>query len=84
MVWGAISEKGKIPLIFVDRGVKINKEYYQREKLESVLKPEARRLFPEGGWPFQQNSTPETQGKTEPRVLKSCLPEFHQLKRMAA
>lgn len=28
MVWGAISKRGKLPLLFIDRGVKINKEYY--------------------------------------------------------
>ena len=69
MVWGAISEKGKLALIFIDRGVKMNKEYYQREILYSVLKPEVRQLFPEGGWAFQQDSAPERHGKSEPRVV---------------
>jgi len=71
MVWGTTSEKGKIPLIFIDRGVKINQEYYQRNNLESVLKPEARRLFPEGGWIFQQDSAPAHKAKVNQEWSKS-------------
>ena len=76
MVWGAISEKGKLRLIFIDRGVKINKEYYQREILESVLKPEARRLFPEGGWTFQQDSAPAHKAKVNQEWCKVNCPSF--------
>ena len=34
MVWAAISKRGKFPLIFIERGVKINANYY----LEEILK----------------------------------------------
>jgi hypothetical protein len=39
MVWAGITTTGKIPLYFVDPGVKINKEVDQREILEGVLLP---------------------------------------------
>ena len=48
MVWAAISYNGKLPLVFIDRGVKINTEYYQQEDLEAHLKPEASQLHPKG------------------------------------
>ncbi|CAD5206963.1 unnamed protein product [Bursaphelenchus okinawaensis] len=44
MGWAGICASGKIPLIFVDEGVKINKEVYQRDILESVVLPWARKL----------------------------------------
>lgn len=34
MVWGAVSSRGKLPLLYIEKGVKINQEYY----LENVLK----------------------------------------------
>jgi hypothetical protein len=34
MVWGAISKKERLPLVFIDRGVKVNGEYYKTEVLE--------------------------------------------------
>ena len=39
MVWAGICASGKTPLIFVDPGVKINKEYYLTEILQGVLQP---------------------------------------------
>uniref|UniRef100_A0A673A9W4 Paired domain-containing protein n=1 Tax=Sphaeramia orbicularis TaxID=375764 RepID=A0A673A9W4_9TELE len=56
MVWGAICSSGVLQLKFVDPGTKVNKEYYINEVLESVLLPEARRLYPDGDWIFQQGS----------------------------
>lgn len=38
MVWGAVSKKGKLPLIFIEKGVKINAKYYEKEILDGVLK----------------------------------------------
>jgi inhibitor of nuclear factor kappa-B kinase subunit alpha len=45
MVWGAVSAKGKFPLIFIDPGVKVDKAFYQRVILEQVVKPEGQRIF---------------------------------------
>jgi hypothetical protein len=44
MVWGAISKKGRLSLVFIDRGVKINAEYYKTEVLERILLTEAQKL----------------------------------------
>jgi inhibitor of nuclear factor kappa-B kinase subunit alpha len=48
MVWGTVSGKGKFPLVFVEPGVKVNQEYYQRAILERVVKPEGQRVFGNG------------------------------------
>jgi hypothetical protein len=37
MCWGVISKKERIALVFIDRGVKINSEYYKTEVLEKNL-----------------------------------------------
>ena len=36
MVWAAITADGRSPLEFIDRGVKINAEYYRESMLESA------------------------------------------------
>lgn len=52
MVWAAIGWNGKIPLKFVDKGVKINKEYYLNEILISTLSPNVASIYPNGQWTF--------------------------------
>jgi hypothetical protein len=32
MVWSAILRKGRLPLVFIDRGLKINSEYYTEKR----------------------------------------------------
>jgi len=54
MVFGAFSKKGKIPLKFIDRGVKINKEYYKRHVLQDLVVPEAEKMYGEEPYVFQQ------------------------------
>ena len=39
MVWATITADGRNPLVFIDRGIKINAEYYRENKLEGALKP---------------------------------------------
>ena len=39
MLWAAITADGRSPLVFIDRGVKINEEYYGENMLEVALKP---------------------------------------------
>ena len=46
MVRGAVSHNGKLPLVFIDKGVKINGAYYQSEILQSQLEPNADELYP--------------------------------------
>ena len=43
MVWAAVSQAGKSPLVFVPEGVKINKETYIETILEQTLKPWAKK-----------------------------------------
>jgi hypothetical protein len=45
MVWGAISRKGRLPLVFIDQGVKINAEYYKTEVLERIVLLEAQKTY---------------------------------------
>lgn len=76
MVWGAVSHNGKLPLIFVDKGTKINAEFYQREILAAHLKPEADRLYPNADWCFQQDSAPSHKAKVNQTWCKSNCPNF--------
>ncbi|KAL6742892.1 hypothetical protein Aduo_015991 [Ancylostoma duodenale] len=39
MVWDGLTSNGKILLVFVDTGVKINKDIYPKSFLDTVLKP---------------------------------------------
>lgn len=58
MVWAAISPRGKFPLIFIEKGVKINANYYVEEVLKKNLKPNAEKLFQDDYYCFQQDGAP--------------------------
>lgn len=45
MVWGAVCKRGKLPLVFIDKGVKINAEYYKTEVLEKNVAPNLKMMF---------------------------------------
>ncbi|CAD5209656.1 unnamed protein product [Bursaphelenchus okinawaensis] len=64
MVWASICASGKISLIFVDEGVKINKKVYQRDILEAVVLPWSREHFKNTKWTFQQDSAAAHKAKT--------------------
>ena len=64
MVWGAVSSRGKFPLVFVESGVKINAAYYREEILEGCLKAEAQRVFGQGKGTFQHDSAPANKAKS--------------------
>ncbi len=55
MVWAGITRDGKTPLIFIDKGVKINKEVY-KEMLEDKVIPWSKTHFGNQYWTFQQDS----------------------------
>lgn len=76
MVWGAVSHNGKFPLKFIEKGVKVNAEYYITEILESHLKPEVQRLYPDGDWIFQQDSAPAHKATVTQEWLKTNCPDF--------
>uniref|UniRef100_A0A672ZGG9 Tc1-like transposase DDE domain-containing protein n=1 Tax=Sphaeramia orbicularis TaxID=375764 RepID=A0A672ZGG9_9TELE len=76
MVWGAICSSGALQLKFIDPGTKVNKEYYINEVLESVLLPEARRLYPDGDWIFQQDGVPAHTANVTQTWLREHCPQF--------
>lgn len=76
MVWGAITSDGKSPLVFVDQGVKINKEVYLKIILKDALKPWADKHFKGKHWCFQQDSAPAHKAKIVQEWLKKELPDF--------
>lgn len=76
MVWGAISVRGKLPLVFIDKGVKINKEYYLEEVLKKHLLPDAKALFGDDYFCFQQDSAPAHKAKIIQKWLGDNLPDF--------
>lgn len=75
MVWGAISLRGKLPLVFVEPGVKINSEYYVNEILEKELLPNAQKLFGDDCFYFQQDSAPAHKAKRTVDWLKKICPD---------
>lgn len=76
MVWGAISHNGKIPLKFVDKGVKIDQKYYKTEILEKTLMKNIDTLYPDGRWIFQQDSAPAHKAKAVQAWLAAKCPQF--------
>lgn len=52
MLLGAISRRGKLPLVFVEKNVKINTEYYKTEVLEKLV------AHGMDHYVFQQNGAP--------------------------
>ena len=45
MVWAAICKRGKLPLVFIEDGAKMNQKYYLDKILKAHLLPEAQKLF---------------------------------------
>ena len=76
MVWGAICRRGKLPLIFIDKGVKINQKYYLEEVLEKNLLPEAQKLFGNDYYCFQQDGAPSHTAHLVQRWCNANLTDF--------
>ncbi|GFS84128.1 DDE_3 domain-containing protein [Trichonephila clavipes] len=55
MVWGGICASDKTPLVFVEKGVKINQIVYRRDIIEAVVLPWH---FGNVNWMLQQDSAP--------------------------
>jgi hypothetical protein len=53
MVWGAISNKGKLTFLFIGSGVKINQHYYIKQVLQDHLLQHAQNLYREDNFCFQ-------------------------------
>lgn len=76
MVWGAISLRGKLPLHFVDPGVKIDSKYYIEEVLKKQLLPNAEALFQDEYYCFQQDSAPAHKARITIAWMEENLPDF--------
>lgn len=76
MVWAAVTADGRSPLVFIDRGVKINAEYYRENVLKAVLKPWADKHFGRRPWTFQQDSAPSHSARVNQEWLKKEVPRF--------
>ena len=53
MVWGAVSRRGKLPLVFIEKNVKINAACYKTEILEKVMAPALRDPYGKDHYVFQ-------------------------------
>ena len=76
MVWAAISKKGKFPLFFVEKGVKINAKYYKEQVLEPFLKVHGDRIYSGQEWTFQQDSAPAHKAKITQDWCRDNLSDF--------
>lgn len=76
MVWGGICSSGKTPLIFVEKGVKMNQEIYRRDILEAVVLPWSRQHFGNRQWTFQQDSAPAHRASSVQQWCKDNFPSF--------
>jgi hypothetical protein len=69
----------RLPLIFIDRGVKINGEYYKTEILEKYLLPATRILYGyliEEYFCFQQDGAPSHKANSVHQWCYENLPDF--------
>lgn len=76
MVWGAVSKKGKLPLVFIKKGVKIDQHYYQQKVLQKKLLPGANAIHRNRKWVFQQDSAPAHMAKTTQAWCRANCPDF--------
>ena len=75
MVWAGITATDKIPLVFVERGVKINAAYYQKHIIREALDPWARNHFGNRPWTLQQDWAPSHSAKYTIQLCKRLFPD---------
>lgn len=63
-------------MIFIESAVRINSRYYINNVLESVVKQEGARMYPDGNWTFQQDSARAHKAKITQAWCKRNLPDF--------
>lgn len=76
MVWCGLSKSDKFEMVFVEPGVKINANYYQRHVLMNVVKPQGEKIYDGGYWCFQQDSAPAHKAKICQNWCRNHLPDF--------
>ena len=75
MVWAGITATGKTPLIFLEKGVRINAQMYQDKVLRGVVEPWTCEHFKGDHWVFQQDWAPAHGAKTTIALCKDLFPE---------
>jgi hypothetical protein len=75
MVWAAISARGKTPLVFVEQGVKIDRNVYM-DLIREHLLPYAEEDFDGEQWCFQQDSAPAHKANDTQDMLREECPDF--------
>ena len=73
MVCRGICAMGKIPLVFIEKGIKINARYYQDEVLKKVVLPWSSQHFPLYDMIFQQDWTPAHGAKSTMHLCDNLL-----------
>lgn len=76
MVWAGVSATGRTPLVFVEKGVKINAESYLEDILKKHLIPWAHSHYGEAECTFQQDSAPAHKAKRTQDWCRLHLPNF--------
>lgn len=76
MVWGALCKRGKLPLVFIDKGVKINAAYYKSEVLEKNVAPNLKNMFGDDYYVFQQDGAPSHTANAVQAWCKANLTDF--------
>lgn len=77
MVWAAVSADFRSPMLFIDKGVKINAAVYREKVLEGVLKPWADRQYNKTSYTFQQDSAPSHKARATQEWLKKQRSSLH-------
>lgn len=76
MVAAAICGRGKSPLIFVERGVKINQMYYQEHILQSRILPWIKATFGDDYYLWVQDSAPSHKANTTQVFCRNKMVDF--------
>ncbi|XP_055643520.1 uncharacterized protein LOC129779828 [Toxorhynchites rutilus septentrionalis] len=76
MVWGCFSKNLKVPLLFIEPGVKINTKYYIDNVLKNHLLPIVKKHYKKTPYCFQQDSAPSHQTKATQAWCEDNFPDF--------
>ena len=77
MVW--ICKRGKLPLVFIEDGAKVNQKYYLDKILKAHLLPEAQKLFGTDYFCFQQDGATSHTAKTVQHVKQIYRTSFQKM-----
>lgn len=75
MVWAGVTATGKTPLIFIEKGVKIDQNVYQ-ELLKDRVAPWAIEHFGNNNWTFQQDWAPSHGAKKTIELCQQIFPSM--------